>query len=1056
MIKERNTSQVFRGVLFSSALFVLSQSQVLADTTVSPTSTVDSQVTPIESTVSSPRASQPITNSGDADLDSSLTKAQNEGILLVEAPSETVASASEQAQDYQAQAASVDAVTKQYQAEKVQYLKDEQAHKDYLAKQSQYQKDLATYQAYQKEKAIYDQQMKAYNLEKASYDMAYAEAQGNTTKTGYLPEVLAQNLIFRLEPDAVQTITGKVLSDEQLSKAIKNHVGWIDPGTILGSPKLVTVTSRHKTNSVLMAVGDTVVVDYSDLQHSSFSGHTIKTVRYTYRLVSTSHYSGQVVFQALSDPTVTSFTHVYHKDAKTSSAFDMEMTVQFFDANGKELLPTPENYALTSFASLNSLNGEGEYAGDYNGQFIPINGSTITVQNGRAANFSNTRQIDVVGEWDDKDNPNAYIGAIVGKSTERIQFHFGNSKGSAIWFAFNSDVKVSGGLLTPPKAPVAPEVVMKPLAPKVVTKPLAPLRPIVFYHQVKVVIPKPSQAVRPLKPTKRTTSSPNRAKVSPKPSVATVKVSKVAYKPKPIPVYYVANNQSSSSINKVQYDNSTAKKKSVTRRTSSASPKRKNSPKNLFFDNTGIIKQYQKDFLNYLDTVARQAKKAYQQLKNKKGISQKEYVNHVIANALAAPVYEENFLQKLANDFGNVPNNKYSKEGIRVIKRTSGRAKDTAGLYKIDFPHLGAAQATASKSSWYKELVKLVMSYSPLGVGKASEDIVFQLNSQVGDEIQERTKNFGKVDKDTDKDGFIFKYHPDYKNLYLNDAIKKYYGEHNITDSFRNKLYKEAVKARDKVSSDKTAHVKNAARSSIGAFGIKYNVFIKERVFGKYLGVTKFLLIQSITTKILPAVLAGGLLIAGATELFYAVRKKIAGAGRLIKKGYQKSISIAKKINKGIQKTRKKIATSNKKLIKKVQKIHKVKKQKRNQKLKSTFEKIAKNDKKRAAQNKKILKKVKKGFTKFNKYHKKQSVNHQKIQQKRKQANRAFLQKVFPKTKKPKARKNTYKPKPAKRRVPSIRKAVKRSAARVRRVVRKVIPKILRQQKRVPRRRKRK
>lgn len=51
--------------------------------------------------------------------------------------------------------------------------------------------------------------MKAYNLEKASYNMAYAEAQGNTTKTGYLREVLAQNLIFRLEPDAVQTIMSR-------------------------------------------------------------------------------------------------------------------------------------------------------------------------------------------------------------------------------------------------------------------------------------------------------------------------------------------------------------------------------------------------------------------------------------------------------------------------------------------------------------------------------------------------------------------------------------------------------------------------------------------------------------------------------------------------------------------------------------------------------------------------------------------------------------------------------------------------------------------------------
>ncbi len=1008
-MEQRNQKRrIVSGVLFSSALFMSSQVQAQADTTASPaSSTVASPATPPESTSSNIGSAQPITTSGDASLDSSLTRAQTEGVLVVEAPTEVVASASEKAQDYQAQVATVDAVTKQYQTEKAQYLKNDQNYKDYLAKQSQYQKDLATYQAYQKEKAIYDQQMKAYNLEKASYDMAYAEAQGHTTKTGYLPEVLAQNLIFRLEPDAVQTITGKVLSDEQLSKAIKNHVGWIDPGTILGSPKLVTVTSRHQNNSVLMAVGDTVVVDYSDLQHSSFSGHTIKTVRYTYRLVSTSHYSGQVVFQALSDPTVTSFTHVYHKDAKTSSAFDMEMTVQFFDTNGKELLPTPENYALTSFASLNSLNGEGEYVGDYNGQFLPINGSTISVHNGRAANFTNTKQIDVVGEWDDKDNPNAYIGAIVGKSTERIRFHFGNSKGSAIWFAFNSDVKVSGGLLTPPKAPVAPKVVMKPLAPKAVTKPVAPLRPIVFYHQVKVIIPKPSQAVRPSKPTKRTTSSPNRAKVSPKPSVATVKVNKVTYKPKPIPVYYVVNHQSSSSINKVQYDNTTAKVNPVTRRISSASSKRKNSPKNLFFDNTGIIKQDQKDFLNYLDTVAKQAKKAYQQLKNEKGISRKDYVNHVIANALAAPIYRDNFLQKLANDFDNVPNNKYRLRGESIIGDTSGRDKDTAGLYKIDFPHLGAAQATASKSSWYKEIIKKLMSYSPLGVGKASEDIVFQLNSQVGDEIQERTKNFGKVDKDTDKDGFIFKYHPDYKNLYLNDAIKKYYGEHNITDSFRNKLYKEAVKARDKVSSDKTAHVKNAARSSIGAFGIKYNVFIKERVFGKYLGVTKFLLIRSIPTKVLPTVLAGGLLIAGATELLYAVKKKVVKAGQLIKKGYQKAVSVAKKIKNDIQKTRQK---------------------------------------------------VKKVFTKFNKYHKKQSVKHQKIQQKRKQANRAILQKILPKAKKSnsKARKNTYKPKPAKRRVPSIRKAVKRSAARVKRVMRRVIPKISRQQKRVSRRRKRK
>uniref|UniRef100_UPI001F55FF5F hypothetical protein n=1 Tax=Streptococcus thoraltensis TaxID=55085 RepID=UPI001F55FF5F len=562
----------------------------------------------------------------------------------------------------------------------------------------------------------------------------------------------------------------------------------------------------------------------------------------------------------------------------------------------------------------------------------------------------------------------------------------------------------------------------KPVVPTLVSKPTPPLRPIIFYHQVKVIIPKSSQAVTPSKPTKRTTSSPNRDKVSSKLSVARVKVNKVAYKPKPIPVYYVVNHQSSSSINKVQYGNSTAKVKPVTRRTLFASPKRKNSPKNLFFDNTGIIKKDQKDFLNYLDTVAKQAKKAYQQLKNKKGLSQKGYVDHVIANALAAPVYEENFLQKLANDFGNVPNNKYSLRGMQIIKDTSGRDDDTAGLYKIDFPHLGAAQATASKSSLYKELVKLVMSYSPLGVGKASEDIIFQLNSQVGDEIQERTKNFGKVDKDTDKDGFIFKYHPDYKKLYLNEAIKKYYGEHNITDSFRNKLYKEAVKARDKVSSDRTSHVKNAARSSVGSFGIKHNVFIKERVFGKYKWVTVALLAFSAPT--LPVIAIKALFVAAATELFYAIRKKIAQATKLLEKGYKKVVSVAKTIKNSIINTRRKMVASGKRLVKK---------------------------------GKKILIKV-------NNHRKKQDLKHKKLQEKRRQVNKKFLQKIFPKVNKSKSRasKKKYRPaykpktKPTRRLSPIIRRAVKRSMIRATSVLRRVIPKVSRPQKRMSRRRKRK
>ncbi|WP_158667296.1 GbpC/Spa domain-containing protein [Streptococcus pluranimalium] len=780
-----------------------SQVQAQADTTASPvSSTVASPATPPESTSSNIGSSQPIATSGDASLNSRLARAQTEGVLVVEAPTEIVASASDQAQDYQAQVATVDAVTKQYQTEKAQYLKNDQNYKDYLAKQSQYQKELATYQAYQKEKAIYDQQMKAYNLEKASYDMAYAEAQGHTTETGYLPEVLAQNLIFRLEPDAVQTITGKVLSDEQLSKAIKNHVGWIDPGTILGSPKLVTVTSRHKNNSVLMAVGDTVVVDYSDLQHSSFSGHTIKTVRYTYRLVSTSHYSGQVIFQALSDPTVTSFTHVYHKDAKTSSAFDMEMTVQFFDANGKELLPTPENYALTSFASLNSLNGEGEYVGDYNGQFLPINGSTISVQNGRAANFTNTKQIDVVGEWDDKDNPNAYIGAIVGKSTERIRFHFGNSKGSAIWFAFNSDVKVSGGLLTPPKAPVAPKVVMKPLAPKVVAKPVAPLRPIVFYHQVKVIIPKLSQVVRPSKPTKRATSSPNRAKVSPKPSVATVKVNKVTYKPKPIPVYYTSNTVfstpatlnylksfSSNIVSLPPKLNPVNKKTSIKKTNSYYIDQLSSEQIDWFRRNIGVYDKKLKDYnisrdevralVSYLKDVQKMAIKKY-------GKNNHDKINHAVANAIAGINYDQSKDQKLVNDFNLIDykKSKYYDKASRVVNSSH------KNYYKVDLSHMMMPIATSYKSVWWKELIKTAMSDTSFG--RQVPESFFWLNSLVGDFYT----NIDQIDRNADNDAYILKKRtnsqsPDLVTNFINLYGKKYNRAYTYQKQFDSNKKKE-------------------------------------------------------------------------------------------------------------------------------------------------------------------------------------------------------------------------------------------------------------------------
>ncbi|HGO5512623.1 TPA: GbpC/Spa domain-containing protein, partial [Streptococcus suis subsp. hashimotonensis] len=123
-------------------------------------------------------------------------------------------------------------------------------------------------------------------------------------------------------------------------------------------------------------------------------------VRYTYTLLNSTHYDKSVILQAIDDPTVTAYVHIYNKDDRTTGSFEIEMKVQFFDNEGKEIIPNDKQYALTSFASINSLNGSGEYVAGYNGTLFPITGSTITIKDGRAMNFSSTPQESLASGWD--------------------------------------------------------------------------------------------------------------------------------------------------------------------------------------------------------------------------------------------------------------------------------------------------------------------------------------------------------------------------------------------------------------------------------------------------------------------------------------------------------------------------------------------------------------------------------------------------------------------------------------------------------------------------------
>ena len=196
-----------------------------------------------------------------------------------------------------------------------------------------------------------------------------------------------------------------------------------------------------------------------------------------------------------------------------------------------------------------------------------------------------------------------------------------------------------------------------------------------------------------------------------------------------------------------------------------------------FLVNTGMTKEEKKLFLDYVEEISRQASEKYP-----KDI-RKRY--HFIANAIAYPVYKDNPLQSRVNDFGDQP--KFKKLAA-ISKRLN--IIHSHRKYIIDFPHFATTLASTEKSSFKKEALKLVAGFSPsIFLGVSPRDNFFQLNSLTGDKLT----NIDSKDRNTDIDAIIFHYHPDFKNLPLDEAIAKCYHTENLTAE-RERLYREVLK----------------------------------------------------------------------------------------------------------------------------------------------------------------------------------------------------------------------------------------------------------------------
>ena len=226
--------------------------------------------------------------------------------------------------------------------------------------------------------------------------------------------------------------------------------------------------------------------------------------------------------------------------------------------------------------------------------------------------------------------------------------------------------------------------------------------------------------------------------------------------------------------------------------------------KDPFLENTGMTQEDKKKFLNYIHEVAKDARTKYGNDQNK--------INHAIANAIAYKAYHDSFLQKNTNDFGEKPRN-LSKD---VEKLLSDIYKES--YYKIDFPHLAMPLATSEKSVWYKEVGKFIAGLSPLNiVGVTPSDTFFQANSLWGDEMT----YLDKKDYITDIDAYILKYHPDFKDLSLDERIEKYYSIEKL-DEKRGEYYKQILEMKSEGAGAKVYAdvLKVGSILSVATFGL--------------------------------------------------------------------------------------------------------------------------------------------------------------------------------------------------------------------------------------------
>lgn len=308
-------------------------------------------------------------------------------------------------------------------------------------------KDLDTYaKALVEVKELRKQEQERYVRDKAKYDRDLAEAQASTKLEGYASQVISQKFTFANEGATFISANKTTTSADEWNR-------------------YETVFKPSSDKIWLLNLNETLEVTYG-LQKSYFNGTKLAKAIFYY--TPTSHTLSGTNFQALNLGDSPNYTINWNGMTKGDRGrAELKVRVAFYDDKGNHVSVNGGYIAFNSLNSTGDTLGNWEGVKDFKGEFIYINGSSITDNNGIAYSKTDNRYTTLGFNWDGKHEPKFYYGGIIGKITSE-DLEYTNVLNDAPWLWFQLDTDIASKVV--PVEPLPPKKIDDPIKPEGIIK----------------------------------------------------------------------------------------------------------------------------------------------------------------------------------------------------------------------------------------------------------------------------------------------------------------------------------------------------------------------------------------------------------------------------------------------------------------------------------------------------------------------------------------------------------------------------------------------------------